>query len=362
MKINVLSVFLTILIWGLCISAAVSIYALQWVHGERTISWESGIYIIKPGASLHSVAEDLSNKGIIHWPKVWVMYAQIADLNKIKAGEHQLDTLESPASLLEKFNSNNVVQYAVTFVEGRGFSDVMIALRAKENIKKTLVADRVLEQINKADIHIAYVEGWFFPDTYHYMAGDTDISILQRAYKKMVAVLSEEWISRAENLPYDSAYDALIMASIVEKETGAAYERSEIAGVFVRRLERGMRLQTDPTVIYGMGEGYTGNITRKDLKTPTPYNTYTNSGLPPTPIAMPGREAIHAAMHPAQGLSLYFVAKGDGTHYFSATIEEHNEAVQKFQKKRVSDYRSSPEPLELKTHKNEDVEEVSVDD
>ena len=190
----------------------------------------------------------------------------------------------------------------------------------------------------------SHPEGRFFPDTYLFTSSETDLDLLRRAFERMEEVLATEWQAKAENLPYDSPYEALIMASIVERETGAVHEREEVAGVFVRRLEKGMRLQTDPTVIYGMGEKYQGRITRKDLRTHTDYNTYRIDGLPPTPIALPGREAIHAALNPAEGDTLYFVARGDGTHKFSKTLAEHQKAVRAFQLNRRSDYRSSPAP------------------
>ena len=185
-------------------------------------------------------------------------------------------------------------------------------------------------------------EGRFFPDTYRYVRGMSDSDLLRQAHEKLTRVLDEEWQQRAEGLPYREPYQALIMASLVEKETGAAHERGEIAGVFIRRLRLGMLLQTDPTVIYGLGERYTGNLTRAHLREPTPYNTYTNPGLPPTPIAMVGREAIRAALNPRAGDSLYFVARGDGTHVFSRSLDEHNRAVREYQLKRRADYRSSP--------------------
>jgi UPF0755 protein len=178
-----------------------------------------------------------------------------------------------------------------------------------------------------------YPEGRFYPDTYHYTATMSDIDILQHAYKKMHDYLAYEWERRADNLPLKTSDEALVLASIIEKETGAVEERPLIAGVFINRLQKGMRLQTDPTVIYGMGDNYKGNIRKKDLLADTPYNTYTREGLPPTPIAMPGGDAIHAALHPADTKALYFVAKGDGTHHFSATLSEHNEAVIKYQLK-----------------------------
>ena len=176
-----------------------------------------------------------------------------------------------------------------------------------------------------------YPEGLIFPDTYNFSRGTTDKALLERAAETMQEILAQEWPGRNVGLPYSNPYEALIMASIIEKETGLASEREQIAGVFIRRLNQGMRLQTDPTVIYGMGESYDGDLTRTDLRTATPYNTYMNSGLPPTPIALPGREAIAASLHPDQGDTLYFVARGDGSHYFSSTLQEHQQAVQQYQ-------------------------------
>jgi UPF0755 protein len=187
-------------------------------------------------------------------------------------------------------------------------------------------------------------EGRFFPDTYRYVRGMSDLDLLKQASARLDQVLDEEWSRRAERLPYRKPYDALIMASMVEKETGVAEERGQIAGVFVRRLRSGMRLQTDPTVIFGLGERYNGNLTRAHLLEATPYNTYVIDGMPPTPIALAGREAIHAALNPAAGRSLYFVARGDGSHVFSETLEQHNSAVREYQLKRRADYRSSPAP------------------
>lgn len=198
-----------------------------------------------------------------------------------------------------------------------------------------------MRELGQANVH---PEGRFFPDTYNFVRGQSDLDILRQANQRLQQVLAEEWAERADDLPYKNSDEALIMASIIEKETGVAHEREEISGVFNRRLKIGMLLQTDPTVIYGMGDNYTGKITRADLRRPTPYNTYVIAGLPPTPIAMVGREAIYAALHPKAGKSLYFVARGDGSHVFSNTLAEHNKAVREYQIKRRADYRSSPAP------------------
>jgi len=262
----------------------------------------------------------------------------------LHSGEYRLRPEMTVRDMIGLWQRGEVVQHTLTIVEGWNFRQVRAALEALPTIEQTLkgLSDaEVMARLGQADLH---PEGRFFPDTYSFTRGVTDLELLQRAFSRLEAVLADEWQQRSEGLPYQDAYQALIMASIIEKETGVPSERGEIAGVFVRRLERGMLLQTDPTVIYGMGEQYRGRITRNDLRTPTPYNTYTNSGLPPTPIAMVGREAIHAALHPVDGKSLYFVARGDGSHVFSDSLSEHNRAVREYQLKRRADYRSSPPP------------------
>ena len=218
------------------------------------------------------------------------------------------------------------------------------ALAKHEKIEQTLDGLSDSEVMAKLGHEGVFPEGRFFPDTYRFVRGMTDAQLLEKAYDRLDKVLAQEWEQRDPAVPYATPYQALIMASLVEKETGVPQERGQIAGVFVRRMKIGMPLQTDPTVIYGLGERYTGKLTRAHLREPTPYNTYTIPGLPPTPIAMVGREAIHAALHPADGTSLYFVAKGDGSHTFSDDLDAHNSAVREFQIKRRADYRSSPAP------------------
>ena len=263
---------------------------------------------------------------------------------RLKAGEYEFADGMSRIALIERMVSGETKHWQIQFIEGWTFNDMRQAIANNERLGK-VTTDWTDEQIMAAiGAEGMHPEGRFFPDTYLYTSLETDIDLYQRSYNKMERVLEEEWENRSESLPYDSAYEALIMASIVERETGAAHERTEVAGVFVRRLQKGMRLQTDPTVIYGMGDQYKGRITRKDLRAYTEYNTYRIDGLPPTPIALPGREAIHASLHPAEGDALYFVARGDGTHKFSRTLAEHQKAVRQFQLNRRSDYRSSPAP------------------
>ena len=291
---------------------------------------------VKPGVSVTGLARELGERGLLEEPRWFTLLARVTDQGRrIKAGEYRLEPGITPAGLLALLVAGRSVEYSITLVEGWSFRQVLAAIHAEERLTHTLReldANEVMKRLGHPGEH---PEGRFFPDTYHFPRGESDLSLLRRAYEKMERVLGEEWDGREEGLPLKSAYEALTLASIVEKETGQASERAEIAGVFVRRLRKGMLLQTDPTVIYGMGERYDGNIRRKDLKRDTPYNTYTRKGLPPTPIAMPGREAIHAALHPADGKSLYFVAKADGSgaHHFSATLQEHNRAVRKYQLK-----------------------------
>ena len=342
MKISIVRIFLALLLWFVFLSGIAVFHFWSWLNTEHDIPEKNAVYLVEKGTNVYREAEKLTSIGFLRWPKVWVLYSRLSGKENIKAGEYRLSEQESPITLLDKFISGDIVQYQITLVEGFTFKDFLNTLHAHPAIEKTIASNASADTVKIKGIDVEHLEGWLFPDTYSFSRGDSDQSIMLRAYKKMSAVLALEWANRAENLPYEIPYEALVMASIVEKETGVDFERPEIAGVFVRRLQKGMRLQTDPTVIYGMGENYTGNIRRSDLRKPTPYNTYTINGLPPTPIAMPGKDAIHATLNPLAGTSLYFVARGDGTHYFSSTLKEHNEAVRKYQKTRRANYRSSP--------------------
>ncbi len=289
-------------------------------------------YTIEPGMNLKIIGEDLVQQGILEHPYYLILEGRLqGSESRLKAGEYLLQPGTTQRQLLEQFEAGKVVQHSLALIEGWSYKQVMDAVSSNEVLIKTLPdtdSKTVMSALGYADVH---PEGRFFPDTYHFPSGMTDVEFLQRSYEKMLEILDDEWQQRAESLPYKTADEALIMASIIEKETAVANERAAIAGVFVRRLHKGMKLQTDPTVIYAMGENYNGNIRRKDLKTDSPYNTYVFAGLPPTPIALPGIEAIHAALHPEQAETLYFVAKGDGSHYFSKTLKEHNRAVTKYQ-------------------------------
>ena len=301
--------------------------------------------VVNSGDSISSLSRRFEAENILSSPLYFRVYARLSDKTAIKAGEYLLQPNDNALTLLQKLNVGDVIHYPLTIVEGWTFRDALAYIQVREKITVTLDTQEKLNAfLAELNLDNNHPEGWFFPDTYHFSATTTDREILNTAYSRMRDTLATEWENREGELPYTNAYEALIMASIVEKETGLASEREQIAGVFVRRLQKNMRLQTDPTVIYGMGERYQGNIRRRDLQEATPYNTYVINGLPPTPIALPGREAIAAALHPDAGTALYFVAKGDGSHQFSDTVEEHNAAVQQYQLQRRAGYRSSPPP------------------
>lgn len=295
---------------------------------EKSVTFE-----IEKGDSLSKITEKLVAQDI-HIKPFWFKFlAQRNDENKkIKSGEYEIAANSTAPQILALFVSGKVKQHQITFPEGWNFKQIHQELDKNPYVEHTL-QNMPFDQIpTKLGITQNHPEGVFFPDTYFFEKHTTDTAILKRAYDKMQVVLAEEWQNRDENLSLTTPYQALILASIVEKETAAPFERPQIAGVFHRRLQQNMMLQTDPTVIYGMGDLYQGNIKTTDLQTPTPYNTYTFKGLPPTPIAIAGRDALHAALHPDESEALYFVAKGDGTHVFSATLEQHNAAVEMYQR------------------------------
>jgi len=300
---------------------------------------------VQSGASPTGVLNRLQAEGVIKdafWLRLYWRFNLSGQA--LQSGEYRMTPGMDARSLLGLWERGEVVQYSLTLVEGWNFRQVRAALGKQPKLEQTLGNLSDSELMAKIGHPNVFPEGRFFPDTYRYTRGMTDAELLKQAYNRLDDVLQEEWEKRAADVPYVDPYQALIMASLVEKETGVPQERGQIAGVFVRRLQMGMLLQTDPTVIYGLGERYNGKITRAFLKEATPYNTYVISGLPPTPIAMVGREAIHAAMNPVPGNSLYFVARGDGSHVFSADLDAHNAAVKEFQLKRRADYRSSPAP------------------
>lgn len=297
-----------------------------------TVEPEGVVVEIKSGQTLTSFSRSLYKDNIVSHPKYLVWYGRLqGQADKIKVGEYMIKPHDTAKMLFEKIINGQTLQYSARFVEGWTFRELLADLAKNEHLVHTLKGLKPKQVMKKLGFDGEHPEGRFLPDTYHFPRGTTDVEFLQRAYHAMEQLLASEWENRDGGLPYKKPYDALIMASIVEKETGLASERPAIAGVFVRRLGKRMRLQTDPTVIYGIGEKFDGNLRRRDLTRDTPYNTYRRHGLPPTPIAMPGREAIRAAMHPEDGDSLYFVARGDGSHEFTSNLRDHNNAVIKYQ-------------------------------
>lgn len=351
----IIKIFVLLLGLSAIASVSVSYFFYQWWKNPLTNLSASLIYEVQRGGSLSRVAYDLRQRGVLEYPRVFLLMAKIQGNSKIQVGEYQFLQQESPEQLYNKLIRGEVITYQVTLVEGWTFKEILARLQAQEKIESTLTNEETIiaffqglnieqEFYGDKDLTVQQkLEGWFFPDTYRYSSGYKDTEVLRQAYLRMRDVLTTEWDGRSYDLPYQNAYEALVMASIVERETGVPQEREQIAGVFVRRLQKNMRLATDPTVIYGLGDEYQGNIRRSHLRQATPYNTYVIKGLPPTPIAAPGREAIHAALHPDDSNTLYFVAKGDGSHHFSTTLEEHNGAVQRYQvRQRASNYQSSP--------------------
>lgn len=289
-------------------------------------------YEVATGKTLTMVAQDLQQRGMLSHAVYLVALSYLqGGKHSVRAGEYMLLPGTTPPQLLEQLALGKVMDHVLTLVEGWTFRQVLDAVARNEKLEHTLGGLPDAEIMARLGFAGQHPEGRFYPDTYHFPRGTSDADFLKRAYRAMQQHLLAAWETRSADLPFNTPEEALILASIVEKETGLASERPQIAGVFVRRMRLGMPLQTDPTVIYGMGDSFDGNLRRSDLRVDTPYNTYTRSGLPPTPIAMPGLEAIRAVLHPAEGDALFFVARGDGGHVFSATLAEHNRAVYEYQ-------------------------------
>ena len=342
-----------------------AVACLRWwvnvsLHRPLAFVGESHTLMVERGSSLSVLARRLSREGLTRSPLPLQIHARLAVDGAIHAGEYRIDQGDTLLQLLDKLLRGDVVLHRVTFPEGRTYEQWFAIIAAHPILGAQPLPDveALRELVGDGDIVASDaageiilgtaesgVEGWFFPDTYSFPRDRLPLDIFREAHRRMKQILAEEWRGRAAELPLHTPDEALILASIVEKETGVAAERGQIAGVFVRRLNLGMRLQTDPTVIYGLGERFDGNLTRAHLGEDTAYNTYRIEGLPPTPIANPGREAIRAALNPEPGTALYFVARGDGSHQFSDTLAQHQKAVREYQLKRRRDYRSAP-PIE----------------
>ena len=290
-------------------------------------------FALNQGISLKEAARQMQQAGVL--PNDW-MFAWLGRLlgksTHIKAGNYQLETAVTPLELMNIITKGQVTQGELSVIEGWTFQQFRDALNGSPAIRHDTEKLSEAEILQLLGFREEHAEGLFFPDTYYFSSGTSDLVLLKRAHQTMQVRLQQSWQGRAPNLPFKSPYEALILASIVEKETGQAQDRGMIAAVFINRLRRGMMLQTDPTVIYGMGEKFDGNLRKRDLQTDTPYNTYTRAGLPPTPIALPGLAALQATLHPAASNALYFVARGDGSSEFSATLAQHNRAVNRYQK------------------------------
>jgi len=325
--------FFTLVKWLLALALLLGGGALWWVNQSLRLSGETVDLSIEPGTPVRAVAQLVSEAGVDVDPTLLYWWFRLSGQARlIRAGSYEIEADASPRSLLQKLVRGEEALRAVTLVEGWTFSQVRTALAKAEQLKpeaKGLPDYMIMKVLGRPGLH---PEGRFFPDTYTYAKGSSDLAVLKRAMRAMDKNLESAWRQRSPDAPLKTPEQALILASIVEKETGRPSDRPMIAGVFANRLRIGMMLQTDPTVIYGMGDAFDGNLRKRDLQADTPWNTYTRPGLPPTPIAMPGKSALLAAVRPAASKALYFVARGDGSSEFSASLEEHNRAVNKYQR------------------------------
>lgn len=313
------------------LSLSIGFYLLRaQVHQQLNLD-QALLIKVEKGEYANAILHKLEKQGLVKHTlgiKLWLKLNP--NLAAVKAGSYELTPAMNSLDVMTLLASGKEKLFAISLVEGLRWQDWLEQLKKQPRLNTQNHAYQVIEQL-QSQLPGGSLEGWLLPDTYHF-ADQTEISeIVKRAHSQMRSVLDELWQSRQLDLPYETPYEALIMASIIEKETGVADERPRIAGVFVNRLRLNMRLQTDPTIIYGLGPSFDGNIRRKDLTTPTPYNTYLNRGLPPTPIAMPSKLALFAALNPLDTEELYFVAKGDGSHKFSRSLKEHNQAVRQYQ-------------------------------
>lgn len=287
---------------------------------------------IAPGSSVRAAMRQVRDAGVPASPVLMEILARGFGTPSLKAGSYRIEGGTSPLGLLDALARGNTIKESLTLIEGWNFAQMRAELNRQKYLRHDSAEMDMQALMQKVAPGYFFPEGLFYPDTYFYDRGTSDLLVMQQAHQRMLKMLDEAWAKRAPELPYSKPYDALIMASIVEKETGAAGDRTKVASVFVNRLKRGMLLQTDPTVIYGIGPSFDGNLRKVDLKTDTPYNTYMRPGLPPTPIALPGRAALEAALHPAAGDALFFVARGDGSSEFSSNLDDHNRAVNKYQR------------------------------
>lgn len=322
-----------LLVTGVIVTVAAACGFSWWTKHSLTSGGAPIEFTINPGSGVGASAQQMVAAGVPINPTLFALLARLTgDAARIKAGSYELKPDTTPRRLLTQLVRGEFAQEAITIIEGWSFRQMRQAISSHNRLKHDTVKLTDAELMAKISTEFKDPEGMFFPDTYLFAKGSSEIEIYKRAHQSMISHLNAAWEKRNKELPYKTPYEALIMASIVEKETGQKSERNMIAGVFVNRLRTGMLLQTDPTVIYGMGENYAGQIRKKDLLTDTPYNTYTRGGLPPTPISLPGLQSLHAALEPAETPALYFVSRGDGTSQFSNNLPDHNRAVNRYQR------------------------------
>ena len=321
------------IVLGILVAAAAG-GGFAWWARQPIITEEPPIdFTIVPGSGAHAAGQQIAEAGIPIQPLLFNLLARFTQKSsKLKAGAYELKPGTTPLRLIDQLVRGEFAQEQLTIIEGWTFRQMRQAVAAHKGLKHDTIALSDTELMALVSPEFKAPEGLFFPDTYLFAKGSSELAIFRQAHTMLVAKLSEAWEKRDPNLPYKNPYEALTMASIVEKETGQKSERNMIAGVFVNRLRLGMLLQTDPTVIYGMGARYDGKIRKKDLETDTPYNTYTRAGLPPTPIALPGMQSLTAALAPAKTPALYFVSRGNGTSQFSDNLTDHNRAVNQYQR------------------------------
>lgn len=329
-RAHILKLFVVCVV--LALSAVAGLYYLTRQYLATPIALaEPVVVMIEPGQSLTRISQRLADNGYLSWPRVFVAWARWQQLDRsIKTGEYELTPGLTPVTLMDLLMSGRNVQYPLTIIEGWTVREALAHVWQQDTVVATLQDKSDEELLQMLQSPFPFLEGTLFPDTYFHTRGTTDEAIIRRAHRQLMAVLEAEWVQRPQGLPYENQWQALTMASIIEKESGYQAEKADISGVFVRRLQQGMRLQSDPTVIYGVGDAYTGVIRRSDLDTTTPWNTYRIPGLPPSPIALSGRDSIHASLNPNDGTALYFVSRGDGSHQFSDTLQQHNAAVRQY--------------------------------
>lgn len=328
--------FAAAIVLAVLLGLGAGFYAWRWLHLPLEFPADAAdaapVFELQRGEAFSAFARRLGGAGIVAHPELWTLWARITGkATRVRAGEYRLDAADTPSSLLDRLLAGDVVTYRVQIIEGWTAMQALDAVRQHEALRHEVGAAGVETLLGALGLPAGHAEGLFFPDTYQFVRGDSDADILRRAYQRMQQVLDDLWAGRSEAVPYQTPYEALIVASLIEKETGQEADRAVISQVFANRLELRMRLQTDPAVIYGLGDRFDGDLKRVHLREDTPYNTYVHRGLPPTPIALPGAGSIRAALHPEPGDFLYFVSRGDGSSQFSVSLEEHEQAVRRYQ-------------------------------